>query len=626
MYSAFHGIELGKRGLMGHNVALETVGHNLSNASTEGYSRQRVQLKPTDPLFLPGLNREETPGQLGQGMEIASISRVKDMLLEGRIVAQANGQGYWAARDKYMLMLEQVYNEPTDASVRNLMDKFWDSWEELSLYPDQKAARQTVLRNGQALMDGVHARYSSLKTIRTMLNDDVKVTVGEINQYLDDIAALNEQIVKIEAVGDNPNDYLDRRDLLVKKLSSLMNVTIDNRDPDEFNMHTSGFQLIQGRVVNKLDVEPDPLNESYARVVWDDAGRDDVFLRGGKLAAIMELRDQDLREAIQSLDNMTINFTDLVNEVHRDGFALNGETGQSFFTEYPAIDNINGNYDRSGDGNFDSSYVFRMTGSNQLDGQAQIGLRGAMVFSGPQEDITVQYYPADTVDDIIKRINNSGAEVVARLDRNDRLMLKATPAANKENPDFVIRHVEDSGEFLAAYSGILNQAGENGAYDWGGPDAVLNLRGGETQYTVAPLTHPAGWIEIDRDLLNDPTKIAAGFGDNGRPLGPRDGSAAVAIADLRNSNIMLGKLTNFDDYFAEVVAETGLKGEVAQNTLETQDVIMKELEDMRQSISGVNIDEELAEMIKYQHGYQAAARFISSVDRMLDTIINRMGV
>jgi flagellar hook-associated protein 1 FlgK len=110
------------------------------------------------------------------------------------------------------------------------------------------------------------------------------------------------------------------------------------------------------------------------------------------------------------------------------------------------------------------------------------------------------------------------------------------------------------------------------------------------------------------------------------PANSGDGSAALAIASLRNTPVMVGKLTSFDQYFADAVAEAGLKGEEAQIALETQELIMKELRDMRDSISGVNIDEELAAMIKFQHGYAASARFIAMFNQMLDTIINRMGV
>ncbi|MBF9014819.1 MULTISPECIES: flagellar hook-associated protein FlgK [unclassified Oceanispirochaeta] len=623
MGSTFSGIELGKRSLQAHTQGLQTIGHNLSNASTEGYSRQRVRLSATDPIYMPQLNRAERPGQIGQGVDVTMVERIKDTLLENRIIAQGDETGYWDTRDQYLLMVEQIYNEPYDTSVRSLMDNYWDSWQELSVHPEDMPARQAVLKRGESLIDGINGRYRRLKETRTMLNDDVAVSVGQVNSILTDISRLNLQIEKSEAVGDNPNDLLDSRDLLVEKLSGFINVTVDNRDPDEFLIHTQGMHLIQGKQVHLLDTQPNPLNEGYLDVKWADTGRD-VDIRNGKLAALLELRDGDVRGEIQKLDMMTVNFTDMVNEVHSEAFSANGSTGIDFFTEYPFVNNALGNYDRSGDGEFDSSYIFRMTGNNALNSEQQTGLEGTITLNGAAGDISVEYFPTDRIADIVDRINNAGAEVKALINREGRLVLKGSAADDLENPDFVIRHVEDSGSFLAGYAGLLGGSGAENAYNWDQADAVLGLR--DIDFAVAPLTHPAGWMGINEALQADPASIASGFGLNGREGLPGDGSAALEIASLRNKSVMVGPSTTFDDYFADVVASIGLKGEAAQQANESQQLVMKDLKDFQSSISGVNMDEEFAEMIKFQHGYNAAARFVSNINDMLDTIINRMGV
>jgi flagellar hook-associated protein 1 FlgK len=131
---------------------------------------------------------------------------------------------------------------------------------------------------------------------------------------------------------------------------------------------------------------------------------------------------------------------------------------------------------------------------------------------------------------------------------------------------------------------------------------------------------------VNQALVKDPFSIASGYGENGKPANPGNGEAALEIARLRNTVVMVGRLGTFDDYFADAVARVGLWGEQSDRALEIQNRIMKQLKDMRDSISGVNIDEELSQMIKYQHGYAAAARFISTFNEMLDTIINRLGV
>ncbi len=625
MQSTFTGIEIGKRSLVAHNAGLTTVGHNLSNASVEGYSRQRVIMTAYDPIYAPELNREETPGQIGQGVTVERIERVHDQILEGRIVSQASGQGYWEAKDKYLLMVEQVHNEPKDTSLRTRLDQFWEGWQELSLHPEERAARETVITRGKTLIDSIHQQYGGLKQIRDMVEEDVSATVKQINSLLTNIGALNEQIVKVKAMGDNPNDLLDKRDLFVKKLSGLVPISVDNRDPDEYTVTSGGYHFIQGRVITKLKTVPDPANEGYSTVAWAQSGKE-AYFTSGKLAALIDLRDTDVKTEIQNLDTMTINFIDLVNENHRAGFGLDGKTGLDFFTEYPFVNNVAGNYDRNGDGTFDATYLFRINGSNQLKSEDQVGLKGTMTLSGPGGTVSIPYFPTDTVEDVIKRINTSGSEVVARLNKDGKLQLKATAAENKADPDFVIRHVEDSGQFLAGYSGILIAPGKAGAYTYNRANAVSLLRGGGLRYAVTPTLHPAAWLEVNKALQENPDSIAAGFGVNGHLANSGDGSAAVAIASLRNSDVMVGKMPNFDEYFSSVVAQAGLKGQAAAQAHDTEDLIMKKLNDLKDSISGVNIDEELSQMIKFQHGYNAASRFVSEVNKMLDTLINRMGV
>ena len=625
MTSTFMGIEIGKRGVHAHQQALYTTGHNLDNAMTEGYSRQRVEMSSFEPIYLPGLNREETPGQIGQGVVVERIERLRDQLLDKRVAAQASNEGYWTARDPYIRMMDNLYLEPGQNSVRSKMDEFWDAWQELSMFPADAAPRSAVVERGKTLIDGIHNRYNGLKTLQEQADGDIQLTVARVNELTRQIAALNGDIQRVKAQGDNPNDLMDRRDLLIDKLAAVIDISIDGRDPDEFMVHTSGFALVQGQIGRQFEMRKGIDTEGYAHIFWQDTGQEIRFAKGS-LGALQELRDETIAEEIQTLDNMTMNFVDLVNEVHRDGYGLNGVTGLNFFSEYPFVTNANGNYDRDGDGTFDSSYIYRINGQNVLEARAQTGLQGVITLSSSDGEVQVPYYSTDTVSDIIARINNSGAEVVARLNREGKLALKGTPAQAvngvHENPDFVIRHVSDTGHFLTGYAGLLGGV-EGGSYDWGTADAVTGLRDG-ADYALAPIAHPSGWIEVSAPVIKDPMSVASGFGANGVPANPGNGDAAAAIAAIRNNPVMVGRLSTFDDYFADSAGRIGLLGEQSGRALETENLIMKQLNDMRQSISGVNIDEELANMIRYQHGYNAAARFITTVNNMLDTLM-RMG-
>ena len=624
MPSTFAGIEIGKRGIESHTRALTTVGHNIGNAGAEGFSRQRVDLNAAPPLFVPGLSREERPGQLGQGVEVAQVTRIRDLLLERRIVSQGNEQAYWTTRDQQLLNLEQIYNEPTDLSVRTTLDRFWQSWQDLSLHPTELSSRHGVLRRADSLVEAINGRFNRLTELRDIVEDDVCGQVKFINDRSQEISALNAQILKVEAQGDNPNDLYDRRDLLVQQLSMRIDVVTVGRDPNEFTIHSAGIHLVQGQISRQLTTVADPDNEGYSRLMWSDT-EDDAFFRGGQLAALLELRDVDLRGEIQKLDLLTVNFIDLVNDIHRRSYTLGGQTNLDFFVELPTIGNIFGNVDRDGDGAVDSSFIFRVSGANQLQLKEQVGLAGTLTLPGPAGPIEIEYFPADTVEMIIERINLSGAEVVARLNHAGQLAIKGMPADDLRNPDFVLRHLEDSGQFLVGYAGILQQSGAAGAFDFAVPNAVEQFRGGDLQFSVAPLQHPAGWIGVNPNVAADPTLVAASATDHLAALSG-DGTAALQIASLRTQSVMVGAAATFDDYFASVVADVGLRGQQAREFRATGDAIMKQLTDMRESISGVNLDEEFSEMVKFQQGFAAAARFIAQFDTMIDTIINRMGV
>ena len=624
MGSTFSGIELGKRSIMAQTDAITTAGHNIANANTEGYSRQRVQIKEFDPLYRPDMTRAERPGQIGQGVDVQSITRVRDELLDKRIVAQANQETYWQTRSDYYTVLEQIYNEPDDISVRFNMDKFWESWQELSVNPESKAARQAVVTRGQTLTESINQRWESLKGVSDLVDGDIEATVKQVNDLARQIAALNASIVESKGVGDSPNDLLDRRDLLVDKLSQLVNVTVDHRDPDEFEVHVDGLVLVQGGISREIGFQLRDDDSGYNKLIWKDTGKD-AFFSGGKLGALVELRDVDIRNEIQQLNTMTMNFADLVNDVHRNAVGANKVTGLDFFVQHPFVENVNGNFDRNGDGALDTSYVFRFTGANELNKEEQVGIEGVMTLASTDGTVEIPYYHTDTVETVINRINDSNSEVKAYLDRNNHLVLKATTSVNSENPDFVIRHVEDSGYFLANYSGILAGTGAAGAYDFNQADAVEALATG-TQFGVSPVYNPSAYITINSAIQNDVQNVAAGFLSPSGDVFAGDGRAAVEIAAIRNTSVMVGSMRTFDDFFADSVTNVGLKGEQAETNHLSQAAIMDDLRNMRESISGVNIDEELAEIMKFQHGYNAAAKFITIWDSLIDTIINRLGV
>jgi flagellar hook-associated protein 1 FlgK len=618
MSSTFTGIEIGKRGLLAHQTALYVTGHNVSNAETEGYSRQKVTLEVFDPLYIPGLTREHTPGQIGQGVQIEKILRARDMLLEDRILSEKNGLSYWRSLSDWIRQVELVHNEPTDRSIMHLLDRFWASWQELANNPEETASREAVRENGIALSRHINHNYEALRSIRDNIEQTVRARVEEINGVAASIAKLNREILRSESSGDNPNDLWDRRDLLVERLSELTDIGIGRSDKDEFIVYIGGKHLVQGKHHERLLLVANPNNEGYSDIVWE-VDSAPLKVQSGELKALLDARDTELRRQIDMLDLFSVNLADLVNSVHRRGFGLNLRTGLNFFRENPISINRLGDHDFNRDGRIDGTAIFRITGKSAVVKDDIVGLTGTILLS---DGIAVEYRTTDTVHDVMTRVNNSGADIKLFINSDGRTVAKS------DNPGQYIAHLEDSGDFLVGYAGILTESGAGGAFDAGEVGGAERI---SDDFMVTQYNHPSSWMMVDSAILGEVESVAASTGTdltgNGIPdlsSGAGNGDNALKIAAIRFDEVMIGRSTTVNEFYQALIAETGLRGERTETETQNRELLVENLENLRKSISGVNIDEELVNLVKFQHGYAAAARFVAEVNRMLDTLINRI--
>ncbi len=632
MPSTFHGIEMGKRSLTTNTKALNVIGHNLNNLNTEGYSRQVIHLQAYEPIFMPDLTREDRPGQLGQGVVTANVVRVRDQLIDNRLIFEHSNFGYFEIRNRYIQQMELVYSEPhasNDPSMINTLrtsfNEFMSSWEDLSNHPDESAARISLVEKANIMTSSIKHHYNQFLDIRNNVDKEVQDRVIEINQLAQKIAHLNERILKVEAMKDNPNDLYDERDRLIDRLSKIVDIQISREDKDELILYIGGKMLVQGQKYEQLNMIAQADNDGYFDVYWQDGEK--LALRGGELASLFDLRDNDLYYEIKKIDSFAANITDLVNEIHRDGFGANAKTGNNFFVEFPFTTDPTGNFDRNRDGVDDSTYLFRISGTNKLDMKDKIGIQGVLNING----ISVNYYSTDTLQVVIKRINESGARVNALLNPQGKLTIKADYQLNSENPDFVIQHLEDDGLFLTGYAGLLSNSGPAGAYDWQNIDQVnqLNLN---SQWAIAPLIHPSAYMSIEENILSDVANIAAADGidtdgDGVKDLtnGVGDSSNSLKIASLKHEKVMIGMSLTISQYFEVLITDVGARGNVAEKGFKGAETIVQNLENIRQSISGVNIDEEFANLIKFQHAYNGIAKIMTVMDKMIETLIFRLG-
>ena len=169
MISTFHGIEMGKRSLVAHTQAMNVTGQNLNNLNTEGYSRQKIELQTFSPLYIPGLSRENTPGQIGQGVEVATVRRIRDQLVDNRIISSSKDFGYFDMRNKYLHQMQLVYAEPSvynDPMMYNTLrrgfDEFMSAWSDVANNPEEKSARTVLVEKANILTNSVQHHFQQM--------------------------------------------------------------------------------------------------------------------------------------------------------------------------------------------------------------------------------------------------------------------------------------------------------------------------------------------------------------------------------------------------------------------------------------------------------------------------------
>ena len=227
MRSTFMGLETARRGMFTQQSALHTTGHNIANANTPGFTRQRINFEQTEPYPSASLNRPQIPGQVGSGVKAGSIQRVRESFLDVQYRGENNKLGYWETRAESYLKLEEVLNEPSESGLAKTMDQFWQSLQDLAVNPTNPGARSVVRQRGIAVSETFNYLHNSLSSIQSDLKNEISVTEKSINSILDQISKINGQVADVEPHGYLPNDLYDERDRLIDQLSSIVNIKVD---------------------------------------------------------------------------------------------------------------------------------------------------------------------------------------------------------------------------------------------------------------------------------------------------------------------------------------------------------------------------------------------------------------
>lgn len=227
MRSTFMGLETSKRGMFTQQSALYTTGHNISNANTPGYTRQRVNMQPTLGYPGTGLTAPTTPGFIGTGVEAGSVQRIRDSFVDQQFRQESNKLGYWESRSKAISQMEDVLNEPSEFGLAKSLDEFWKSLQDLSVNPENGGARAVVVQRGIAVSESFNYMHKSLSDIKADLGNEIGVANKNVNSILTQLADLNRQIQEVEPNGYMPNDLYDARDNLLDQLSNYFPIEVE---------------------------------------------------------------------------------------------------------------------------------------------------------------------------------------------------------------------------------------------------------------------------------------------------------------------------------------------------------------------------------------------------------------
>jgi len=320
---------VGARSLMNSQTALQTVSHNIANKTTEGFSRQRVEIL-TNPAASSGNL------QIGMGARAGVVTRVNNPWLEKQLQKENMSLGYMETRADGMVRVEQVYNEQVNKGLNHYIDEFFNSFRELANTPESLASRTLVRESADAMITDFKRVDAQLQGIQIDLDGQIKVTVDEVNQMAKEVASLNEKIQQIEVQKTPANDERDRRDLLIKKIGERIDITwAENKEGQVAIMAAGTAVLVSGSESGELRTtvngETSKVDVLFAPTAFAQPSIITQQVKGGKIGGALEIRDQTIEEYKRKNDQLAFAIATEVNSIHREGFDRYGKPGDDFF-------------------------------------------------------------------------------------------------------------------------------------------------------------------------------------------------------------------------------------------------------------------------------------------------------
>lgn len=588
--STFTGLSTMVRGILSNQTALNTTGHNITNASTEGYSRQSTNLVSANAEIRSGIYGSIA---VGTGVETQSITRSRDIFADKQFRDENSTQSYYETIARNYDSLEVIFNDAGETGMATMIGQFYKDLVDLSTNASDNDHRSIVVNSAKNLCDLIHTNTAEVQKQINAAYDDMALYVNEMNETLEGIVNANKLIVAREALGANANDLRDQRDLLVDQLSKYLNVNVSENSFGSYQITSGGVMLVNG--IDRLHFEmsrglSSASSDSDANVTVDYGVSDynivikeskQIFVpQNGILKAELDIVDE-CKSYIDHMANIANFMLTTFNDQHHAGYDAHGKTGGNFF----------------GDENTTYEYAY--------DTQNKVAYINATEAGTTKKLSGVKIIEQFAVN---SKLLGSGYDYVAA----------ATKYRTKDSDGKTIEYT--------AYSDLNSdnelQWSDNDAYntvDY--MNGTVNIGDGTNAVYLSELFNMSFNTIASEKRAN--AAVIRKYADNNTALieqyGGEDSSKAYVFFNSLNK-------ASINDYYSTAMTNLAVDANTMDNKIIQQEALMVQIQNWRDSTSGVDWNEELTNMIRYQKGFQSCARCLTAMDECLDRLVNSTGM
>ncbi len=617
----------GVSGLLGFQTALSTVGHNISNAATDGYSRQRVDFSARPGQHMGGIF-------IGTGVEVSAIQRVYDQFIMGQVFG--NTASYNGLQTFYNLssQVDNMLGDPT-TSISTGLQSFFDSVNAVATDPASLPARDAMLGQAEAVVERFRNINSQLDSMEAEVNSRLETAVSQVNSLSSAIAKLNEQIAHTSASGAAPNDLLDQRDALLQQLNEQIQVSTVTQDDGSINVFIgNGQSIVHGFDSEDLGVVHDAHQSGRLDLTYLGNGTSAVpitgSLGGGIIGGALDFRHDVLDPTRNEIGKIALGFVQTFNEQHHAGMDLNGNLGGDFFSvggaqALPGASNTSG-----------AGMNVQITDLGALTGQDYMFTFDGSAWSArdPATNLPVTFTGTGTALDPFV-IDGVSIEVTGAPAAGDSFLVQPTAGVVGGMQLLITDPAQIAAAAPIRTEASLTNTG-SASIDAGtvldptDPNLLstvtiafvdannYSINGGPPQaYTSGAPIDVNGW----RVQISGTPDAGDTFTVESNSGGTGDNRNALALAGVQTMKVLDGATLTLEAAYGGLVANVGGETQNAGLNADAQALMLQQAEQARASVSGVNLDEEAANLLRFQQAYSAAAQVVKTADEVFQILL-----